>query len=106
MIGDDTDPFFDLDGFAVEVTLSKADGSGVVLTKGIDEEAALEEELARRASHSSFQPQITVPAKDALGFGEDDLVRFIPTGETIEKEFVILDNYSDGYQTTLTLEEK
>lgn len=105
MITEDPNVFFDLDGFAVEVTLSKADASKVVETKGIPEDAAMEENNTGRASSRSFMPQITVPTEAAKGFTEGDLVKYTPQGETEERTFVILDELPDGLQTTFTLEE-
>lgn len=105
MVGSDPSPFFDLNGFAVEVTLSKEDASTVIITAGIAEDAVMEDEGTGRASNRSFMPQITVPTKDAIGFGEGDLAKFIPTGEIEVKTFIILDELPDGTQTTFTLEE-
>jgi hypothetical protein len=105
VLTEDPNVFFDLDGFAVEVTLSKADASKVIETRGIPEDAVMEEGNTGRASHREFQPQITVPTADVKGFGEDDLVKFIPKGEIEVKTFVILVEFPDDTQTTLTLEE-
>ena len=105
MFAEDPNVFFDLDGFAVGVTLVKADESVTTVTKGIPEDAAMEENNTGRASSRSFMPQITVPTVDARGFTEGDLVKYTPQGETEEKTFTILDDLPDGLQTTFTLEE-
>ncbi len=86
--------------FSVSVTLRKADGSAEVRTRGIPENALMEEHLTGRASHRSFHPQITVPTRDAGCFGEGDLAAFLG------KTHVILDDFFDGTQTTFTLEER
>jgi hypothetical protein len=105
MITEDPAVFFDLDGFAVEVTLSMADDSGAVVTQGISEDGATEDSGTGRSSNPSFFPQITVPTAFAKTFGEGDQARFIPSGETTATTFIILDSLPDGLQTTLTLEE-
>jgi len=98
MITEDPSVFFDLDGFAVEVLLSKADASLVVETAGIPE-AAVMEESSSRAGRRAFHPQITVPTEIAKDFGEGDLANY--GGQVYE----ILDDLPDGTQTTFTLEE-
>lgn len=105
MLTENPDVFFDLGGFAVEVILSKSDASHVIKTEGIPEDAVMEEDATRRASHRAFHPQITVPSIAAKGFTEGDLVKYTPKGEREMKTFVILDEYVDETQTTLMLEE-
>lgn len=105
MIEENPSVFFGPGSFAIGVTLSKADGSQVVETYGIPEDSMMEEDNTGRASARVFGPQVTVSSEAAKGFGEGDLVKYVPKGEIAEQTFTILDEYSDNFQTTFLLEE-
>lgn len=105
MISENPDIFFGPGGWSVGVTLSKADASKVVTTRGISENAVMGENNTGRAEARVFAPQITVPTEAARGFTEGDLVKYVPKGEVEEQTFKILDEYPDEFQTTFLLEE-
>lgn len=99
MIGDgDEHIFFNGDEFAVDIEITKQDGT-VIKTKGIEERADWSENISSRSSHDGEFAQVTVATTAVDGVKEGDECTYL--GIT----YVIVDDIPDGFQTTFTLSE-
>lgn len=84
--------------FGEPVVLRKSDGSAVISTKGLYDEAATDY-TTEHARVRSRQPELTVAASATSGYGEGDIA------ELRGKQWEILDAVDDGEVVTFTLSE-